>query len=75
MMTQTSFQYELSDIEIIGNVDISPYLKSVQMDRYLNDCGEILDFIDDNCITPEFRELMQPRKRVHRGERLVSIAH
>ena len=58
------FQYEQSDIEIIGNVDISPYFQISQMDKYQM-IGEMMDFIDDNCIT-EFRELMQ-YARAHRG--------
>lgn len=57
------FQYEQSDIEIIGNVDISPYFQISQMDKY-EMIGDMMDFIDDNGIT-EFSHLMQ-YARVHR---------
>lgn len=51
------YQYEQTDIEVIGNVDLSHYFQITQMDRY-EMISEMMDFIDDNLIT-EFSQLMQ----------------
>jgi len=54
------FQYELSDIEIIGNVDISPYFQISQMDKY-EMIGDSSTYVIDKYISSARNKMRQDK--------------
>lgn len=58
-------QYNKSDIQIIGNVDIAPYFQITQTDRY-SLIKEMIEFVSDNQLT-EFSTLLD-YATVHRPD-------
>lgn len=57
-------RYNVEDIQIIGNVDITPYFQISQTDRY-SLIAEMMDFVSDNFLT-EFYQLMNYARK-HRS--------